>query len=39
LLRRLHNLKLDGPIQWRNNLGLRGLKALRLTFDATQVRN
>jgi len=35
LLRRLHNLKLKpGPIQWRNNLGLRGLNALPLTFDA-----
>ncbi len=35
LLRRLHNLKLKpGPIRWRNNLGLRGLNALPLTFDA-----
>jgi cytochrome P450 len=34
-LLRLKNLKLKpGPIQWRNNLGLRGLEALALTFDA-----
>lgn len=35
LLRHIHNLKLKpGRIQWRNNLGLRGLTALPLTFDA-----
>lgn len=39
LLRRLHNLQLKpGPIQWRNNLGLRGLNALPLTFDAVPGR-
>ncbi len=37
LLRRLHNLKLKpGPVEWRNNLGLRGLTALHLSFDASQ---
>ena len=36
LLRRLPNLKLDteAPLQWRHNLGLRGLTALPVTFDA-----
>jgi len=35
LLRRVHNLKLKpGAIRWRNNLGLRGLTALPLTFNA-----
>jgi cytochrome P450 len=39
LLRRLSNVKLKpGPIQWRNNLGLRGLEALPLTFDAVPSR-
>jgi len=39
LLRRVKNLKLKpGPIQWRNNLGLRGLSALPLTFDAVPLR-
>jgi len=39
LLRRLHNLKLKaGPIHWRNNLGLRGLTALHLSFDAVPGR-
>jgi hypothetical protein len=34
ILRRLNHLKLQpGPIQWRNNLGLRGLTSLRLSFD------
>jgi hypothetical protein len=37
LLRRLHHLKLKpGPVEWRNNLGLRGLTALHLSFDASQ---
>ena len=37
LLRRLHPLKLrPGPVEWRNNLGLRGLTALHLSFDASQ---
>ena len=40
LLRRLHDLKLKpGPVQWRNNLGLRGLTALPLTFDAVPARD
>lgn len=34
LLARLKNLRLKpGPIEWRNNLGLRGLNELRLEFD------
>ncbi|HEY7122625.1 MAG TPA: cytochrome P450 [Ktedonobacterales bacterium] len=33
LLRRLPNLRLEpGPIRWRENLGLRGLTALHVTF-------
>jgi cytochrome P450 len=33
VLRRMPNLKLEpGPITWRENLGLRGLKALPVTF-------
>lgn len=40
LLRRLHNLKLKpGNIEWRNNLGLRGLNALPLAFDAMPAKN
>ncbi len=40
LLRRLPNLKLDTsfPLQWRHNLGLRGLTALPVTFDAKQTK-
>ncbi len=39
LLRRVKNLRLKpGPVQWRNNLGLRGLNALPLTFDAVPVK-
>ncbi|MBI3405304.1 MAG: cytochrome P450, partial [Acidobacteria bacterium] len=35
MLRRLPNWKLDpGPLVWRENLGLRGLKALPISFDA-----
>jgi hypothetical protein len=35
MLRRLPNLSLDeNPLVWRTNLGLRGLTALHLTFDA-----
>jgi len=35
LLRHLPNLQLQpGPLQWRENLGLRGLKALPVTFDS-----
>jgi hypothetical protein len=38
LLRRLSHLQLEpGPIAWRENLGLRGLKALPLSFVATSV--
>jgi cytochrome P450 len=33
LLRRLRNIEISGPLNWRENLGLRGLKALELTFD------
>jgi len=34
LLRRLPNLQLEpGPLEWRENLGLRGLKALPVKFD------
>jgi hypothetical protein len=34
ILRRLKNLQLHpGPISWRNNLGLRGLNALPLSFS------
>jgi cytochrome P450 len=34
ILRRLKNLQLQpGPISWRNNLGLRGLNALPLSFS------
>jgi len=33
VLRRMPNLSLEpGPITWRENLGLRGLKALPVTF-------
>jgi cytochrome P450 len=33
ILRRLHNLQLKpGPITWRENLGLRGLTALPVSF-------
>ena len=33
LLRRLRDLQLEpGPVRWRNNLGLRGLTALRVRF-------
>ena len=33
LLRRMPNLQLqDGPIRWRENMGLRGLTALPVTF-------
>jgi hypothetical protein len=40
LLRRVKNLNLKpGPIRWRNNLGLRGLEALPLTFDAVPATN
>lgn len=35
IVQRLRNLQLaPEPIVWRENLGLRGLKALRVTFDA-----
>jgi len=35
ILRRLHNLTLPPtPLHWRENLGLRGLKALPITFTA-----
>jgi cytochrome P450 len=35
LLKRLRNLKLDAAkLEWRENLGLRGLKALPVSFDA-----
>lgn len=36
ILRRLPNLALDtaAPLEWRNNLGLRGLTALPVKFDA-----
>ena len=34
LFRRLPNLQLEpGPLEWRENLGLRGLKALPVKFD------
>ena len=34
MLRRLPNLRLEpGPLVWRENLGLRGLTALPVTFD------
>lgn len=39
LLRRVHNMRLKaGPIHWRNNLGLRGLRALPVAFDAVSPR-
>jgi pimeloyl-[acyl-carrier protein] synthase len=40
LLRRLPNLKLDtkAPLQWRHNLGLRGLTALPVTFEARETK-
>jgi len=40
LLRRLTNLKLDtkAPLQWRHNLGLRGLTALPVTFEARETK-
>jgi cytochrome P450 len=35
ILRRLHQIELvPGPIRWRNNLGLRGLEALPIRFQA-----
>ena len=37
ILRRLANLELQPhPIEWRQNLGLRGLKALPVTFTSTR---
>ena len=37
LLRRLPNLRLEpGPLEWRENLGLRGLKALPVKFDSVR---
>ena len=34
ILQRLKNLQLKpGPVVWRDNLGLRGLKALSVSFD------
>jgi cytochrome P450 len=37
LLRRLPNLALEpGPLVWRENLGLRGLKALHVSFESRQ---
>jgi cytochrome P450 len=37
LVRRTTNMAIaPGPIVWRDNLGLRGLKALQVTFDAVQ---
>ena len=34
ILRRLRNLALEpGPLQWRNNMGFRGLEALPVRFD------
>ncbi len=40
LLRRLPNLKLDtkAPLQWRHNLGLRGLTALPVAFEAKETK-
>jgi hypothetical protein len=39
LLRRLNHIQLEpGPITWRENLGLRGLKALPLSFTATSAQ-
>jgi pimeloyl-[acyl-carrier protein] synthase len=39
ILRRLDHLQLEpGPIKWRENLGLRGLKALPLSFVETPAR-
>lgn len=40
LLRRLPNLKLDtkAPLQWRHNLGLRGLTALPVTFEVRETK-
>jgi pimeloyl-[acyl-carrier protein] synthase len=36
IVRRLHNLELQpGPLTWRNNLGLRGLTALPVRFQAS----
>jgi cytochrome P450 len=32
ILRRLRNITVAGPLTWRENLGLRGLKGLPLTF-------
>lgn len=41
ILRRLPNLALEpgAPIEWRTNLGLRGLKALALRFGKTSQRS
>jgi cytochrome P450 len=37
ILRRLRNLALEpGPVVWRTNLGLRGLTALPITFEASK---
>jgi pimeloyl-[acyl-carrier protein] synthase len=37
VLRRLPNLRLEaGPLEWRENLGLRGLKALPVAFGPAQ---
>lgn len=41
ILGRLHNLQLDTrvPLKWRQNLGLRGLTALPVMFDAQPARD
>jgi aspartate racemase len=40
LLRRLSNIQLlPEPIEWRSNLGLRGLKALRVQFGKSSAAN
>jgi pimeloyl-[acyl-carrier protein] synthase len=40
ILARLPHLTLDAsvPLEWRQNLGLRGLTALQVTFDADEAR-
>src|SRR6185436_19806681 len=39
LVRRTANMKITpGPIVWRDNLGLRGLTSLQVTFDSVQSR-
>jgi cytochrome P450 len=39
ILRRCRNLELEpGPLEWRSNMGLRGLTALGVTFEQNETR-